>query len=236
MRHIGSKLPVNQMENIDIVATIRAATPHQKERQMKSDKSLLSIENEDIREKLRKKRIPFATVFVIDSSGSMSQQKMERLKGGALSLIKEACLKRDKIGLITFRNHQAQRLLPLCSRSYFRQAMEHIRNLPSGGGTPLASGLLEAARILFNEKKRGTGLVPIIVLMSDGKANVPTSNRINISDEIKMICKKIRNEDLLLVFIDTDLKGESTTTKNYNAIRKLLKEESWFYSHINNFN
>ena len=114
-RHIGSKLAMNQVTDIDVMATIRAASPHQRKREKRG--TLLSIQKEDIREKIRKKKIPFATVFVIDSSGSMSREKMERLKGHAMSLIKQAYLKRDKIGLITFRNHRAQRVLPLCPRS-----------------------------------------------------------------------------------------------------------------------
>lgn len=234
VRHIGSKFPRDHVDDIDLVATIRASIPYQRRRKKNGGRSL-SIEIEDIREKLRKKKIPFATVFVIDSSGSMSRRKMEGLKGAAIALIQDSYYKRDKIGLIAFRNHQAQRLLPLCSRSHFKVAMEYIRDIPSGGGTPLASGLLKAARLLISEKKRRAALVPLIVLMSDGKANVPTSNRMGITDEIKMVCKKIRNEGMLLVFIDTEIKDSQTTTKNYEAVRKLLKEKSWSYYHVSDF-
>jgi magnesium chelatase subunit D len=159
----------------------------------------------------------------------MSQEKMEKLKGSATALIKNAYLHRDKIGLITFRNHLSQVLLPLRPRSHFSMAIECIKNLPSGGGTPLASGLLEGVHLLLNEKRRGTGLVPIIVLMSDGKANVPTTNRLGIIDEITFILRKMRKEGILLVFIDTDIDGKANTTKDYSVIRQLLKRESWFY-------
>ena len=107
--------------------------------------------------------------------------------------------------------------------------MECIKALPSGGGTPLASGLMEALHLLVNEKRRRTGLVPIIVLMSDGKANVPTANRVGILREIEIILHKIKNENILLVFIDTDSNGKKVINEKYGKVRNLLKQESWFY-------
>jgi magnesium chelatase subunit D len=233
VRHIGSAFPGERINDVDIVATIRAAAFHQKEVGNR-DKGCLSIRSEDIREKLLKKKISFATVILIDSSGSITRKEMERLKGMAYSLIEDSYQKRDKVGLVAFRNHQAQKLMPLCPRSYFKQAMECIRDVPSGGGTPLASGLLEAARLLSCNQKRYAGCIPVIILMSDGKANIPTSNRIKIKDEIRMICRKIRSQGFFLVFIDTDMAQNGTIPKKYEAVRDILKKESWSYYHVLN--
>ncbi len=233
VRHIGSKFPKDRINDVDIVATIRAAAFHQKEKE-NSIKGFLSIRSEDIREKLLKKKISFSTVFLIDSSGSITRKEMERLKGMAYSFIHDSYQKRDKVGLVAFRNHQAQKLMPLCPRSYFKQAMECIRDLPSGGGTPLASGLLEAARLLSCNQKRYSGCIPVIVLMSDGKANIPTSNRIEIKDEIRMICQKIRSQGFFLVFIDTDMTENGINAEKYEAVRDILKKESWSYYHVLN--
>jgi len=233
VRHIGSTFPEDRINDVDIVATIRAAAFHQKGNK-NSSKGFLSIRSEDIREKLLKKKISFATVFLIDSSGSIIRKEMERLKGMAYSLIQDSYQKRDKVGLVAFRNHQAQKLMPLCPRSYFKQAMECIRDLPSGGGTPLASGLLEAAHLLSLNQKRYAGCIPVIVLMSDGKANIPTSNRTEIKNEIRMICRKIRRQGFFLVFMDTDMAENGTHAEKYEAVRDILKKESWSYCHILN--
>ena len=133
--------------------------------------------------------------------------------------------------IVAFRNHQAKQLLPLCSRSYLNQAMQFIKNLPSGGGTPLASGFLKGIRMLLNEKRKGLSHIPVIVLISDGKANVPTSNRISITDEIRIICRKIRNEGIFLVFIDTYMESNKKGQK-YTEIRRILQDESSSYHHI----
>ncbi|WP_084517498.1 VWA domain-containing protein [Desulfatiglans anilini] len=191
---------------------------------------------EDIREKARKKMLPFATVLVIDSSGSISQEKMERLKGAALSFIREGYLKRDKIGLITFRNHRAEQLMPICSRAYSKQAERYIEGLPSGGGTPLASGLIEALHLLVNEKRKCKGVIPIIMLLSDGKANIPTSNKRPVFDEIKLILKKLSWEKVFLIFVDTDLDDDmGVSNTSYATIRNLLKREAWLSLSIYNY-
>lgn len=210
------------------MATIRAATPYQKDRKAGKSKKILIIKKEDIREKARKKMLPFATVLVIDSSGSISQEKMERLKAAALAFIKEGYLKRDRIGLITFRNHRSELLMPICSRAYSKQAEKYIEDLPSGGGTPLASGLVEALRLLVNEKRKCKAVIPIIILMSDGKANIPTSNKIAIFDEIKLILKKLTYENVFLIFVDTDLdEDKGVSNPSYRTIRNLLTQEAW---------
>lgn len=226
VHHIGSRLSGSKIEDIDVVATIRAAAPHQKARQGNRC-GYLSVLREDIRKKIRKKKISFTTVIVIDSSGSIDQKEMERLKATACSWIEDAYQKRDNVGVVAFRNHQAHSLIPLCPRSHFKKVLECIRDLPSGGGTPLAAGLLEAMRLLFYAPKRYAGFVPVIILLSDGRANVPTNNRIDIETEIRMICQKIRNIGILLVFVDTEPEVINSDSGKYGPVRDVLKTLSW---------
>ena len=226
VHHIGSKLSGSKLEDIDVVATIRAAVPHQKARRG-NRRGYLSILREDVRKKIRKKKISFATVIVIDSSGSINQKEMERLKATACSWIEDSYQKRDNVGLVAFRNHQAHSLMPLCPRSHFKKALECIGDLPSGGGTPLAAGLLEAMRLLFYAPKRYAGFAPVIILLSDGRANVPTHNAIDIDSEIRMICQKIRSLGILLVFVDTESEAVNCDSGKYGPVRDVLKALSW---------
>ena len=233
VRHIGSIFCKGKINAIDIAATIRASVSR---RISGADfkKRVLPIQPEDIRGKLLKGKISFSSVFLIDSSGSITGSKMERLKGLAYSLILESYRTRDKVGMVSFRNHQAQKLMPLCPRSHLKQALTCLRDLPSGGGTPLASGLLEASRLLSIDQRRYGGTLPVIMLISDGRANIPTGNSVGIETEIRMICRKIRAQGFFLVFIDTDMTQNNAHAGKYEAARNILKKECWSYYHILN--
>lgn len=64
-------------------ATIRAAAPFQKYRDKKG--KAISIYSQDIREKVRQKKMANILVFVVDASGSMgANQRMIETKGAVL--------------------------------------------------------------------------------------------------------------------------------------------------------
>ena len=86
-------------------------------------------------------------LLVVDASGSMAaRRRMEAVKTAALSLLLDAYQRRDKVGLITFRGAEADLALP--PTSSVDVAARRLRELPSGGRTPLAEGLLCAAETL----------------------------------------------------------------------------------------
>jgi magnesium chelatase subunit D len=82
-------------------------------------------------------------------------------------------VRRDRVALISFRDRGAQLLLPP-TRSLVR-AKRSLAGLPGGGGTPLASGM-DAARELVDAIRR-RGEVPLIVLLTDGQANVARNGK-----------------------------------------------------------
>ena len=105
-------------------------------------------------------------LFVVDASGSMAaQRRMETAKGAALALLTDAYQKRDEVAVIAFRGESAMLLLPP-TRSV-DLAERELRELPTGGRTPLPHALRLALETL--EK---TEMPPLLVLLSDGKANV----------------------------------------------------------------
>ena len=86
-------------------------------------------------------------LLVVDASGSMAaRRRMEAVKAAAMSLLLDAYQRRDKVGLITFRGADATLALP--PTSSIDVAARRLRELPSGGRTPLAEGLLCAADTL----------------------------------------------------------------------------------------
>ena len=93
---------------------------------------------------------------------------MEAVKAAALSLLLDAYQRRDKVGLITFRGSAATVALP--PTSSVEVAARRLADLPSGGRTPLAEGLLCAAETLRQERIRDPRRRPLLVLVTDGRA------------------------------------------------------------------
>jgi magnesium chelatase subunit D len=75
--------------------------------------------------------------------------------------------------LVVFRGQGAELVLPP-TRSLVR-AKRSLAGLPGGGGTPLAAGLEAAAELADALARRGD--TPVVVLLTDGRANVARDGR-----------------------------------------------------------
>ena len=96
-------------------ATLWAAAPYQQRR--KREDVAISIEESDIREKIREERVGNFIVFVVDASGSMGAGKrMVETKGAILSLLLDTYQKRDRVALAVFKGEGAEVVLPPTSR------------------------------------------------------------------------------------------------------------------------
>jgi len=131
----------------------------------------VQVTRNDLHQKVRKGKTGNLILFVVDASGSMAaSSRMEAVKGSVLSLLTDAYQRRDMVGVISFRGVEAQLLLePTYSVEQAEQAMQ---NLPTGGRTPLPHALQLAIQVVtrLNPDK---DLKPLLVILSDGKANVP---------------------------------------------------------------
>jgi magnesium chelatase subunit D len=97
-----------------------------------------------------------------------ARKRMTQVKTAVLSLLLDAYRRRDKVGLVTFRGQEAEVALPP-TRSV-DIAAARLDEIPAGGRTPLAEGLLEAARVLTRERLRDPRLRPLLVVVTDGRA------------------------------------------------------------------
>jgi magnesium chelatase subunit D len=96
---------------------------------------------------------------------------MELVKGTVLELLRSAYEQRDEVCVLSFRGTQAEVLLPP-TRSV-EQAEEALRELPTGGRTPLAHALVVAHEVVHQVRRSRPNTPVLLVLLSDGRANVP---------------------------------------------------------------
>ena len=100
-----------------------------------------------------------------------AQRRMVAVKGAILSLLLDAYQRRDRVGLISFRGAGADLLLPPTGSVDLAQVQ--LRDLPTGGRTPLGHGLYLALDVIERERLKDRDVLPLLVLLSDGRANVP---------------------------------------------------------------
>lgn len=152
-------------------ATIRAAAPYQIVRRAAAVRELaVHIAEGDIREKVRERRVGNFLLFVVDGSGSMgAQRRMVETKAAIMSLLLDAYQKRDKVAMVSFRHRGAAVVLP--PTNSVDRAAKLLADLPIGGRTPLTAGLGEAANVLRQALRKEPSLLPLVIVMTDGRAN-----------------------------------------------------------------
>lgn len=130
----------------------------------------LEITRADLHQKVKGGRQGSLILFVVDASGSMAAlQRMEAVKGAVIALLRDAYERRDEVGVIAFRGTEAKLLLPP-TRSV-DAAERQLRELPTGGRTPLAHALQLAGDVLTRTPGVSHG-EPLLIILSDGHANV----------------------------------------------------------------
>ena len=200
-RYVRAELPKAKVEDLAFDATIRAAAPFQKMRE--DNGCALNIKPEDLRQKVREKRIGNTFLFAVDASGSMgARERMRAVKGAIFYMLQEAYQKRDRVGMIAFRRQKAEVLLPI-TRSV-DLAQKCLAELPTGGKTPLADGLAMALQTLSMMNKHDSELAPILVLVTDGRANAVEENGGDpVASALKM-AERIGKAKITSVVIDTE--------------------------------
>ena len=159
---------------IHLPATLAAAAPFQTGRGRESGRILLAAT--DLRRAERRGKEGNLVLFVVDASGSMAARaRMTEVKGAVLGLLLDAYQRRDKVGLITFRDKGAELVLP--PTSSVQNAAQRLDAIQTGGRTPLAAGLAKAVQVINTERLRDPLRRPLVLLITDGRADNASATR-----------------------------------------------------------
>ncbi len=165
----GWKFPHGKPVDIHIPATIREAARRQKNRKKPSE-TALRICFQDVREKLRVYKAPLTMVFVVDLSGSMLLN-LDAVKEALLKLHNDAYRYRDSVGIVALKDFSA--VVVQHPTTNLRVVANRLLRLRVSGFTPLAAGILKALEVLKEAERRNPSTVPVMVIITDGSANVP---------------------------------------------------------------
>ncbi|MGF1508090.1 MAG: magnesium chelatase subunit D [Myxococcota bacterium] len=194
--------PVRQLrrDRLHLVETLRAAAPWQMLRGR--DDARVRVRPQDFRTVRRKRPTESTTIFSVDASGSSALQRLAEAKGAVEQVLNDCYVRRDHVALIGFRGKDARLVLPP-TRSLVR-AKRCLAGLPGGGTTPLAAGI-DAALVLA-EAVRRRGQTPVLVFMTDGRANIArdgTPGRGRAAEDALASARAVKAARIATLFVDT---------------------------------
>lgn len=198
-RYARSRIPEGRTSDVAFDATVRAAAPYQSTREHHG--LAVEIEKQDIRMKVRERRSGCTILFLVDASGSLGvRRRMATVKGAVLSMLRDSYVKRDSVGMMAFRRDSAELILPP-TRSV-EYSYRKLEELPTGGKTPLAEALLKASDFMTAYTRSHPGEPCYVVLVTDGRANVPLREGEDANEEVRRLSAGISVPGTKWVVID----------------------------------
>jgi magnesium chelatase subunit D len=200
------KSVVNQKtSDVALDATLRAAAPYQLRRKNGNGLAVI-LQQEDIREKIREKRIGNFLLFIVDASGSMGARgRMVASKGAIMSLLLDAYQKRDCVAMVSFRKNEAVANLP--PTASIELAANLLKEMPVGGRTPLSAGLAKSYEVLRNYLLREPTARPIAIIITDGKSNMALGEKKPLDEAYAFADRLATDERIRFIVVDTEAKG-----------------------------
>ncbi|MBP7494758.1 MAG: VWA domain-containing protein [Spirochaetales bacterium] len=206
-RYIRARIPRGRVGELSIDATLRAAALRKISLGYRGIR--VQIQREDLREKVRAIWGNRLVLFLVDASDSMDvSHQLASAKGAVLLLLSAAYVRRDRVGMIVFRDEKARVLVP--PTTSVDLAREKLFYLTPGGATPLADGLYTAWQLVRSERLKYPGRAVVLIILSDGEGNVPLVPGGDRGKEVEILAELIRKERIHVVFVDTTPEGKSS--------------------------
>jgi magnesium chelatase subunit D len=135
-------------------------------------------------------------LFLVDASASMAtQRRLELAKTAALGLLNSNYQHRDEVALMVFRGEGADLVIPFTTS--IEGVEKALGDVPTGGRTPLARALIDAAQVLRTREPA------LLIVFTDGRANVSVSDG-DPWEESLAACETLRDACAGAVVIDCE--------------------------------
>jgi Mg-chelatase subunit ChlI/Mg-chelatase subunit ChlD len=208
-RYLKSRPPkTSGVTDIAILPTIKAAIMH-------SQGGKIEVKKRDYREKVRRRKISTLICMVIDASSSMVMDaKMKGIKDALGELMLDAYQKRDRISLVSCYGRHAEVVLPFTSS--IDKGKQYIERLEFGGTTPLAAGMRQGLDNLRSKLRIEKDTNPLLILVTDGSANMPIVPGEDIETEIRLTCVSIEHSHIPTLVIDVSKTGSKLAEEMAN--------------------
>ncbi|OZD09440.1 magnesium chelatase [Rhodococcus sp. 06-235-1A] len=188
---------VERGKGLHLVGTLFAAAEQQVVRGRTSGR--LKLEPADLRGAIKEGREGNLIVFVVDASGSMAaRDRLSAVTGAVLSLLRDAYQRRDKVAVITVRGKEAETVLP--PTSSVDVAVTRLRNMKTGGRSPLAQGFLKARDLVLRERVRDPLRRALVVALTDGRATGGTDP----VGRARIAARRIASDKIASVVVDCE--------------------------------
>ncbi|RLE55176.1 MAG: hypothetical protein DRJ26_01100 [Candidatus Methanomethylicota archaeon] len=221
-KYVKHAMPREKPWDIALAPTLRAAAPYQKLR--KPSELAIKIDISDLRVKVREYRAPLCIVILLDMSESMITS-LENVKNAIRGLHKGAYRHRDRVGLVVFKGTSAKVVQQPTTN--LRAVVKKLLEVGASDFTPLAAGMLKAYEVLKLEKLRNKEIIPVLVIISDGIANVPLDKP--LSPELRRkflnpaqadvidVARRIAKDKIRTIIINTDHRPDEIYKKIYHG-------------------
>lgn len=229
----GWKMPSGASSDIHFPATIRTAARMQRFRDNPTDMAL-TVHSTDVRENLRIHPAPMTMTFVLDLSESMLCN-LDEIKEVMLKLHADAYRCRDKVGIVAFKEMGA--VVVQHPTTNLKLVSNKLMRLRMSGYTPLAAGMQKALTVLRECKRRDPSTIPVMVIVTDGEANVPLKRDLHTGEireidhlpaaffkfedeaikDVLSVSELMRKDDIFTVVVNT-LQAAPNRGSNLNAI------------------
>jgi len=195
-KHGESPLPLDLSRTMNSAILRRARTSDSE------PESLLAPE--DLYIQIRSQQTRRLVIFLIDTSDSMGDGPTARISaalGASVAIASTSYLSRDQVCLITFRDREAQLIVPPTnSVTRLKQSLER---LPVGGATPLSAGLQRAHQVVRQARIKNPHVTPMLVLISDGEATRALTEGVDPGDEALAFAKQLHQDQVQALVINT---------------------------------
>lgn len=223
---VGSEEYEGGTLDLALGATVRTAIPYQRERVAENNRNLaIIIKMDDVRSKIREVRKQRTLLFVIDASSSLIiRSRMTDVKTSVMAMLDKMHNRRDRVGIVRFSEGDIKVIMH--PTRHVGTIAGVLDNLAIGTKTPLSEALVFSYDYMLNYIRKYPGEECYVILITDGRANIPMEEGNDPIEEALQIAEKLHIPNMRWIVIDTGI-GYSKTDVPERLANRL---RAWYYT------